>query len=101
MDKPTLTLVETIPTAEQEEIRSVIDVLERVLKEAKEGIITAVAVSVVLKGNKFGYYSSSSDRQKAMLSATVNLTNWRLCEELWHDQDVEMEEYPDPLDDPA
>jgi hypothetical protein len=95
MDKPKLTVVEKIPTAEQEEIRAVIDVLERALVEAKEGKVLAVAIPMVLQGGKFGYYSSNSNRFTAPLIAAVNLTNWRLCEELWSGMSVESEEFPD------
>ena len=101
MDKPHLTVVEKIPSVEQEEIRAVIDVLERALAEAREGKILAVAVPMVLQGNKFGYYSSHSNRSTAPLISAINLTNWRLCEELWSGMSVESEEFNDPLDDPA
>jgi hypothetical protein len=101
MDKPKLTVVEQIPTAAQEEIRAVIDVLERALAEAREGKILAVAIPMVLKGNKFGYYSSNSNRHMAPLISAVNLTNWRLCEEAWGGVNVQTEEFDDPLDDPA
>jgi hypothetical protein len=95
-DKPKLTLVNTIPTAEREEVRAVVDVLERALAEAKEGKIVAIAISVVASGSKFGFYSSCSPRNRATLSASVNLTNWRLCQDLWDAPSVETEEYDDP-----
>jgi len=99
MDKPKLTLVETIPNIEQEEVRAVIDVLERALAEAKEGKLRAVAISMVLHEGKFGFYSSHSSRYTAPLIAAVNLTNWRLCEELWNGVSVQTEEFEDPPTD--
>ena len=95
MDKPKLSLIETIPTADQQEIRSVIDVLERALAEAREGRVLAVAISMVGHGRKVGFYSSESYRHAAQLVASVGLTQWRLCEGMWHDMSVETEEYPD------
>ena len=94
-DKPKLTVVETIPITDDMDIRCVVDVLERALADAREGRILAVAVSLVGPKNRLGYYSSSSPRYHSALLASVNLMNWRVCEEFWIG-DVETEEYPDP-----
>jgi hypothetical protein len=95
-DKPKLTLVETLPSADQPDIASVIDVLQRALADAKEGNVLACAIALVGPKDRLGYYSSSSPRYLSSLLSSVNLTNWRLCEEFWHDKEVDTEEFPEP-----
>ena len=100
MDKPKLTLVEKIPPSirniEQEDICGVIDVLERALADAREGNILACAVCMVGPDGRFGHFSARSARHIGSLVATVSLTHWRLCEEMWNDMGVETEEFTDP-----
>ena len=96
MDKPKLAVVEKIPSADQEDIKGVIDMLERALVDAREGKILSVAVCMVGPGGKFGHFSARSSRHMGPLVATVGLTHWRLCEEMWHDLSVESEEFTDP-----
>jgi hypothetical protein len=95
MDKPHLTVVETLPSIDRPDIASVIDVLQRALADAKEGKVVACAIALVGPKDRLGYYSSSSPRYLATLLASVNLTNWRLCDEFWR-SDVDTEEFPEP-----
>jgi hypothetical protein len=96
MDKRKLTLVETIPTADEMEVRSCIDVLERALADARAGNILACAISMVASDRRLGHMYSDSPRHGAQLIAAVGLTQWRLCEIMWHDKDVETEDFPEP-----
>jgi len=94
-DKPKLTVVEKLHTADQKDIACVIDVLQRALADAKEGKVVACAIALVGPKDRLGYYSSCSPRYLSSLLASVNLTNWRICDEFWR-SDVDTEEYDDP-----
>jgi len=89
-------LVDTIPTASHKDMLSAIDVLERALVDAKQGKVVAVGIALVGPDQRVGYMSSESARHAVQLVAAANLMNWRLCESVWTQLDVELEEYPDP-----
>lgn len=99
MDKPKLTVIESIPTADEVEIRSAINVLEQALADAREGNIFACAIALVGSGRKVGYISSESSRHATQLIASVGLMHHRLCANCWDEMGMGVEEYPDP--DPA
>ena len=101
MDKPKLTVVETIPTADQVEIRSAVDILERALADAREGNILACAIALVGSNQKVGYMSSESSRHATQLIASVGLMHFRLCSNCWEELGMGTEEFPDPPSEPA
>ena len=96
MDKPKLTVVGTVSTADYMDARSVIGVLENALKEARAGNVLACAIALVGTDRRIGYYTTESARHAVQLVAASNLMNWRLCESMWTTLDVQTDEIPDP-----
>jgi len=95
--------VEKLNTQIEKERKSAIDVLELALAEAKAGNVLAVAISIVGPpgpggANAIGYYSSEVNQLGSPLLASISLTYFRFCQNMWQGDmtEVRTDDLPDP-----
>lgn len=95
-------MLKVLDTRKDLEQRSVIDVLERALVEARNGDISAVALSFLGQLGTAGYYVSEIGLMGPGLLGAVSLMQNRLCEEMWAGKhgDVDTEHFSDTGPDP-
>ena len=89
--------------AGQQILHEPIDVLELALAEAKAGNVLAVAISLVGPpgpggANAIGYYSSEVNQLGSPLLASISLTYFRFCQNMWQGDmtEVRTDDLPDP-----